>query len=172
MEQAPYKMTTSPPLEVALRYFAMRWLKGKRDVVAPTSAPMLHTVAMPVEEEEGGEVVREREGQEGGRKGGRKRGRYIYRERGRKRERGGGRGRRKERGKEGEEAKEGGERGKGRRGEAVDRPVQEMDSVPGPKYSMMEPVPPETVRMSATVKMTSVEKEERAFHNHTPGNTQ
>ena len=25
----------------------MRWLKGNRDVVAPTFAPMLHTAAMP-----------------------------------------------------------------------------------------------------------------------------
>ena len=28
----------------------MRWLKGNKDVVAPTSAPMLHIVAIPVHE--------------------------------------------------------------------------------------------------------------------------
>jgi hypothetical protein len=35
-------------------------------------------------------------------------------------------------------------------------PVAEMRSAPGPKYSTMAPVPPLTVRMSATFKMTSL----------------
>ena len=34
-------------------------------------------------------------------------------------------------------------------------PVQEMESTPGPKYSTMAPVPPFTVKMSATFKITS-----------------
>ena len=38
---------SSPSLPVALRYLLMRWLKGKREVVAPISAPMLQMVAMP-----------------------------------------------------------------------------------------------------------------------------
>ena len=58
----------------------MRWLKGKREVVAPISAPMLQIVAIP---------------------------------------------------------------------------VQESDSTPGPVYSTMAPVPPLTVRIPATFKMTS-----------------
>ena len=36
-----------PPLPVAWRYLAILWLKGKREVVAPTSAPMLQMVAIP-----------------------------------------------------------------------------------------------------------------------------
>ena len=36
-----------PSLPVALRYLLMRELKGKMDVVAPISAPMLQMVAMP-----------------------------------------------------------------------------------------------------------------------------
>ncbi len=59
----------------------MRWLKGKRLVVAPISAPMLQMVPMP---------------------------------------------------------------------------VQEMASTPGPKYSTMAPVPPFTVRMPASLRMTSL----------------
>mmetsp|Transcript_20803 Transcript_20803/g.64509 ORF Transcript_20803/g.64509 Transcript_20803/m.64509 type:complete len:213 (+) Transcript_20803:1377-2015(+) len=35
-------------------------------------------------------------------------------------------------------------------------PVAEMDSTPSPKYSTMAPVPPDTVRMSATLRMTSL----------------
>ena len=35
-------------------------------------------------------------------------------------------------------------------------PVHEMLSTPGPKYSTMAPVPPLTVRMPATFKMTSL----------------
>ena len=35
-------------------------------------------------------------------------------------------------------------------------PVAEMVSTPSPKYSMMAPVPPETVRMSATFRMMSL----------------
>ena len=35
-------------------------------------------------------------------------------------------------------------------------PVHEMESTPGPKYSTMAPVPPLTVRMLATLRMTSV----------------
>ena len=58
----------------------MRLLKGKRDVVAPISAPMLQIVAMP---------------------------------------------------------------------------VQERDSTPGPLYSTMAPVPPLTVKIPATFRMTS-----------------
>ena len=37
-----------PSLPVALRYLLMRWLKGNSDVVAPISAPMLQTVAIPI----------------------------------------------------------------------------------------------------------------------------
>jgi hypothetical protein len=41
-------------------------------------------------------------------------------------------------------------------------PVQESDSTPSPKYSMMAPVPPLTVRIPATFRMTSVrEREEK-----------
>ena len=36
-------------------------------------------------------------------------------------------------------------------------PVAEMDSAPGPKYSTMAPVPPLTVRISATFRMTSLD---------------
>ena len=35
-------------------------------------------------------------------------------------------------------------------------PVQLMDSAPGPKYSTMAPVPPFTVRISATFRMMSL----------------
>ena len=34
-------------------------------------------------------------------------------------------------------------------------PVHEIESMPGPWYSIMAPVPPATVNMSATFKMTS-----------------
>ena len=34
-------------------------------------------------------------------------------------------------------------------------PVAEIDSAPGPKYSTIAPVPPFTVRMPATFRMTS-----------------
>lgn len=34
-------------------------------------------------------------------------------------------------------------------------PVHEIASTPGPKYSMIAPVPPLTVRMPATFRMTS-----------------
>ena len=37
-----------------------------------------------------------------------------------------------------------------------DLPVHEILSTPGPKYSTMAPVPPLTVRMPATFKMTSL----------------
>lgn len=60
----------------------MRWLKGKREVVAPISAPMLQIVAMP---------------------------------------------------------------------------VQERESTPGPVYSTIAPVPPLTVKIPATLRMTSVD---------------
>lgn len=43
---------------MAWRYLCILWLKGKRDVVAPTSAPMLQMVAMPGGG--GGEEGRER----------------------------------------------------------------------------------------------------------------
>ena len=33
-----------------------------------------------------------------------------------------------------------------------------MESTPGPKYSTIAPVPPFTVKMPATLRMTSVEK--------------
>jgi hypothetical protein len=36
-------------------------------------------------------------------------------------------------------------------------PVQERDSTPGPKYSTMAPVPPLTVKIPATLRMTSEE---------------
>ena len=39
----------------------------------------------------------------------------------------------------------------------VPLPVALMASAPGPKYSTMAPVPPLTVRMSATRRMTSLE---------------
>ena len=35
-------------------------------------------------------------------------------------------------------------------------PVQLIDSAPGPKYSTIAPVPPFTVRMSATLRITSL----------------
>lgn len=35
-------------------------------------------------------------------------------------------------------------------------PVQEIESTPSPKYSTMAPVPPLTVRMPATFKITSL----------------
>ena len=35
-------------------------------------------------------------------------------------------------------------------------PVAEIDSAPGPKYSTIAPVPPFTVRMPATLRMTSL----------------
>ena len=35
-------------------------------------------------------------------------------------------------------------------------PVAEIDSAPGPKYSTIAPVPPLTVRMPATLRMTSL----------------
>ena len=38
----------------------------------------------------------------------------------------------------------------------VPLPVALMVSAPGPKYSTMAPVPPLTVRMSATLRMTSL----------------
>jgi hypothetical protein len=38
----------------------------------------------------------------------------------------------------------------------VAMPVQEMDSTPGPKYSTMAPVPPLTVRMPASLRITSL----------------
>ena len=34
-------------------------------------------------------------------------------------------------------------------------PVHEIESTPGPWYSMIAPVPPDTVRMSATLRMMS-----------------
>ena len=43
---------------MAWRYLCILWLKGKRDVVAPTSAPMLQMVAIPGEGE--GRKKRER----------------------------------------------------------------------------------------------------------------
>lgn len=38
----------------------------------------------------------------------------------------------------------------------LNRPVQEMESTPGPWYSTMAPVPPFTVKIPATFKMTSL----------------
>lgn len=38
----------------------------------------------------------------------------------------------------------------------VAMPVAESESTPGPKYSTMAPVPPLTVRMPATLRMTSL----------------
>ena len=35
-------------------------------------------------------------------------------------------------------------------------PVQERDSTPGPRYSTIAPVPPLTVKIPATLRMTSV----------------
>ena len=35
-------------------------------------------------------------------------------------------------------------------------PVQDIDSAPGPKYSMIAPVPPLTVKIPATFKITSL----------------
>lgn len=52
---------------MAWRYLCILWLKGKRDVVAPTSAPMLQMVAMPGGGGRGGEE----EGREGKERGGR-----------------------------------------------------------------------------------------------------
>lgn len=37
-------------------------------------------------------------------------------------------------------------------------PVQEIESTPGPKYSTMAPVPPFTVKISATFKIISKTK--------------
>ena len=37
----------------------------------------------------------------------------------------------------------------------VPLPVAEIESAPGPRYSMIAPVPPSTVRMRATSRMTS-----------------
>ena len=34
-------------------------------------------------------------------------------------------------------------------------PVHEIESIPGPWYSIMAPVPPATVRISATFRITS-----------------
>ena len=39
--------------------------------------------------------------------------------------------------------------------QTVPLPVAVMVSAPGPKYSTMAPVPPRTVRISATLRMTS-----------------
>ena len=49
-------------------------------------------------------------------------------------------------------------------------PVQLMADVPGPKYSTMAPVPPRTVRMSATFRITSLGdvQPERAPVRRTP----
>ena len=38
----------------------------------------------------------------------------------------------------------------------VAMPVQDIELTPGPKYSTIAPVPPLTVRMSATFRMTSL----------------
>ena len=38
----------------------------------------------------------------------------------------------------------------------VPLPVQDMDSAPSPKYSIIAPVPPFTVRMPATFRITSL----------------
>ena len=35
-------------------------------------------------------------------------------------------------------------------------PVQDIDSAPGPKYSIIAPVPPLTVKIPATFKITSL----------------
>src|SRR5690606_25418530 len=35
-------------------------------------------------------------------------------------------------------------------------PVQDMDSAPSPKYSTIQPVPPFTVKMPATLRITSL----------------
>ena len=45
-----YQCINVPSLPVALRYVDIRWLNGNRDVVAPTSAPILQMVAIPVQE--------------------------------------------------------------------------------------------------------------------------
>lgn len=37
-------------------------------------------------------------------------------------------------------------------------PVQERDSTPGPWYSMIAPVPPLTVRIPATLRITSIDE--------------
>ena len=37
-------------------------------------------------------------------------------------------------------------------------PVQEMESTPGPKYSTIAPVPPFTVKMPATLRITSAKE--------------
>lgn len=37
----------------------------------------------------------------------------------------------------------------------VAMPVQEIESTPGPKYSIIAPVPPLTVKMPATLRMMS-----------------
>src|SRR5437867_3169007 len=52
----------------------------------------------------------------------------------------------------------------------VPLPVQEMDAVPSPKYSMMDPVPPLVVKMPHSFKITSfgdVQPESLPV-NHTP----
>ena len=38
----------------------------------------------------------------------------------------------------------------------VPLPVQEIEAVPGPKYSTMQPVPPLTVKIPATLRITSL----------------
>jgi hypothetical protein len=40
-------------------------------------------------------------------------------------------------------------------------PVADKDSTPGPKYSTIAPVPPLTVRMPATLRMTSIYQKEK-----------
>lgn len=49
-------------------------------------------------------------------------------------------------------------------------PVAEIELTPGPKYSMIAPVPPFTVSMSATLRMTSLlaVQPERAPVSFTP----
>ena len=47
--------------------------------------------------------------------------------------------------------------------EGVYIPVQEMESTPGPKYSMIAPVPPFTVKIPATLRITSV-KRKKIYH--------
>lgn len=42
----------------------------------------------------------------------------------------------------------------------MNKPVHEMESTPGPKYSTIAPVPPFTVRIPATFRMISMEREE------------
>jgi len=40
-------------------------------------------------------------------------------------------------------------------------PVQEMESTPGPKYSTIAPVPPFTVKMPATLRITSDKEKQK-----------